>query len=578
MNYGYFDDANREYVITNPRTPTKWINYIGTLQFGGFVDHTGGALICKNDPTLNRITKYIQQLPSSEFKGETLYLRIRSRAERSDESSSRSAVEAHRYIILSPFYVPTLDNYDKYECRVGLGYTRIVSDFHGIRTDATIFVPINGSVEIRDIKITNLGKQPLAVDAIPVLEYTHPDALKQFTNADWIPQTMTSKAIREGDCVVLIQYPFMFRDVKINYFTSSLPVSSFETDRKKFLGDNEYGTWAKPASLQHEELSNTEALRGDNIAALMHHLGTLQPGETKRLITQLGQESNIEAARQSIEMYRNPSSADNALVEIKSFWDEYLSTLQVETPDAAMNAILNIHNPHQCYITRQWSRYLSYYQLGLGARGLGVRDSSQDILGVMANIPQDAKEFLKTLLSFQKQNGSAMHQFNPLTMEGSIGDSAEQEDRPHYYSDDHLWSILGVTAYVKETGDVAFLDESVPFYEKDMLEGASVLDHLRRALTFTRNDLGEHGLPLLGFADWNDTINLAKGAESLFSAHLYGRALNEFINLLDYLGRREEANEWRAAHAEMKARVEEHAWDGEWYVMYFDHDGTPVGS
>jgi cellobiose phosphorylase len=241
-----------------------------------------------------------------------------------------------------------------------------------------------------------------------------------------------------------------------------------------------------------------------------------------------------------------------------------------------------VHNPHQCFITRQWSRYLSYYQLGLGARGIGIRDSSQDILGVIANIPQDAKEFIKTLLSFQKQNGSAMHQFNPLTMEGSVGDSAEMEDRPHYYSDDHLWSVLGVTAYIKETGDLAFLEEVVPFYEKDTdaapRESTSVLDHLRRALTFTRTDTGQHGLPLLGFADWNDTINLATGAESLFSAHLYGRALNEFIALFEFLGEKEEADEWRAAHAEMRARVEENAWDGEWYVMYFDQDGTPIGS
>jgi len=573
MSYGYFDDPNREYVITNPRTPTKWINYIGTLQFGGFVDHTGGALICKNDPTFNRITKYIQQMPSSYFKGETLYLRIRNRAEPNGEAG---------YKVFSPFFVPTLDNYDKYECRVGLNYTRILSEFYGIRTEVTIFVPTNAFVEVRDIRITNLTEELLEIDVIPVLEYTHPDALKQFTNADWIPQTMTSKAIKNGDCTALIQYPFMYRDSQVNYFTSNVPAASFETDRKKFLGDNEYGTWANPTSLQNAELSNTEALRGDNIAALMHHLGTLQPGETKRLVTQLGQEANLEAARQSIDIYRDPKAVEDALVEMKNFWDEYLSTLQVETPDAAMNAILNVHNPHQCFITRQWSRYLSYYQLGLGARGIGIRDSSQDILGVLANIPDNAKEFLKTLLSFQKGNGSALHAFNPLTMEGSVGDAIEREDRPHYYSDDHLWSILGVTAYIKETGDVAFLEEIVPFYEKDKqgepLQTAPVLEHVKRALAFTRTDIGQHGLPLLGFADWNDTINLATGAESLFTAHLYGRALNEFIGLLEYLGKKDEAGEWRQAHAEMKARVEQHAWDGDWYVMYFDHDGTPVGS
>ncbi len=174
---------------------------------------------------------------------------------------------------------------------------RIISEMYDIRTEVTIFVPTGAAVEVRDIKVTNIGSQPLEVDAIPVLEYTHPDALKQFTNADWIPQTMQSKAVKDGEYTVLIQYPFMFRDTKINYFTSNLPASSFETDRKNFLGENEYGTWANPVSLQEAELCNTQAFRGDNIAALLHHLGTLQPGETKRLITQLGQESNSRGGK-----------------------------------------------------------------------------------------------------------------------------------------------------------------------------------------------------------------------------------------------------------------------------------------
>jgi len=574
MNYGYFDDPNREYIITNPRTPAKWINYIGTLQFGGFVDHTGGALMCKNDPTFNRITKYIQQMPSSDFKGETLYLRIPL------SQFGRRVRGEERYKVFSPFFVPTLDPYDKYECHVGLGYTQIISEMYGIRTEVTIFVPTGDSVEVRDIKITNISDQPLEIDTIPTLEYTHPDALKQFTNADWIPQTMQSNAVQDGEYKVLIQYPFMFRDIKINYFTSNLPASSFETDRKKFLGDHEYGTWANPISLQEEELCNTQALRGDNIAALMHHLGMLQPGQTKRLITQLGQEAKLEDAKLSIEKYRDPQSVENALAEMKMYWDSYLDVLQVNTPDAAFNSTVNIHNPHQCHTTRQWSRYLSYYQLGLGARGIGMRDSSQDLLGVMANNPQDAKDFLRTLLSFQKQGGSALHQFNPLTLEGNVGDSAEMEDRPHYYSDDHLWSVLCVTAYIKETGDTAFLDEVIPYYEKDKegkpVQSGPVLDHVKRALRFTRNDTGKHGLPLLGFADWNDTVNLPTGAESFFTANLYGWALREFIALLDYLS--QSADDYRAAYEEMKARIEEHGWDGQWFIRYFDEAGNPLGS
>ena len=358
--------------------------------------------------------------------------------------------------VFSPFFVPTLDQYDRYECHVGLGYTRIISEFYGVRSQATIFAPIDGHCEIRDIQITNVAQAPIEIDVIPVVEYTHFDALKQLTNADWVPQTMQSRMMQDAGCgmqeagrTILTQYAFMLRDSRINYFTSNLPASSFETDRQKFLGDNGYGTWAAPLSLQQPELSNYEALRGDNIAALLHHLGVLQPGETRRLITQLGQAASLDQARPSIDKYRDAAEVDRALAEIGNFWDGYLASLQVETPDADFDRMINIHNARQCYTTKQWSRYLSLYQLGYGSRGIGFRDSSQDVLAVMASVPHEAKDLIKKLLSVQKRNGSAMHQFNPLTMIASEGDSLEREDRPHYYSDDHLWGVLATCAYLK---------------------------------------------------------------------------------------------------------------------------------
>ena len=567
MQYGYFDPQNREYVITNPCTPVKWINYIGTRQFGGFVDHTGGALICKDDPTYNRITKYIQQMPSSDFKGETLYLRLHT---------------PQGYRLLSPFFVPALEPLDVFECHIGLGYTRILSEIAGVRCEATIFVPPDGQCELRDIQTTNLSANPLTVDAIPVVEYTHPDAMMQFTNADWVPQTMQSRAVADGDLTILVQYPFMNRDRKINYFTSNLPASSYESDRKVFLGQNEYGSFRLPLSLIQSELNNGQALRGDNIAALLHPLGSLQPGETRRLIVQLGQAASLDAARQSISAFRQPQAVQTALQSLRAFWDEYLSALQVNTPDDNMNIMLNVHNPHQCYITKTWSRYLSYYQLGLGSRGIGFRDSSQDVLAVLAAVPHEARDFILLLLSFQKQDGSAMHQFNPLTLQGSAGDSLEMDDRPHYYSDDHLWAILAACAYLKETGDMAFLEEVVPFYEKERggkpFEAAPVLEHLKRGLAFTRQNVGRHGLPLLGFADWNDTVNLPTGAESLFTANLYGKALNEMVALLEHCADAATAEQYRDAYAEMQARVENTAWDAAWYLRYFDAQGNPLGS
>jgi cellobiose phosphorylase len=568
MKYGYFDDEKREYVITDPRTPVKWINYVGTLDFGGFVDHTGGSLICQGDPATNRITKYIPQLPNACMKGETAYLRLKKEGQT---------------IVFSPYFVPTLDAFDRYECRVGLQYSRIISEIHGIRSEIVMFVPYNDRRLIRSCRFTNLTDQPVELDFIPVVEYTHPDALKQFTNADWIPQTMQSRLADDCDGLKIItQYPFMLRESRVNYFTSNAPVSSFETDRRLFLGDNEYGTWAHPLALDQDELSNTQALRGDNICALMHHLGSLQPNKSSHLITQLGQAQSLEAAMPGIEKYRDPHNVENALTEITDFWQRTLSRFQVQTPDAAMNTMVNIHNPRQCYITKNWSRYLSLYQLGLGARGMGFRDSSQDVMGILGLVPCEGRDLIRKLLHVQKRDGSAMHQFNPASMVANEGDARFEEDRPSYYGDDHLWVVLATCAYIKETGDCAFLEQEIPFYEKSKkerpIESASVLEHLRRAIEFTRSNTGRHGLPLLGFADWNDTVNLPEGAESLFIAHLYGTALNEMIDLMEARGETEAVEHYRTLHAEMKERVNQYAWDGDWYLRYFDHLGQPIGT
>ncbi len=568
MNFGYFDDNNFEYVITNPKTPVKWINYIGTLAFGGFVDHTGGALLCKGDPSLNRITKYIQQMPSSDFKGETLYLRIRQNG---------------HYKTFSPFFVPTLDKYDKYECHIGLGYVRIVSEFYGIRTDCCIFVPINDSREIRRTRITNITDKKIGIDAVSVVEYTHFEAIKQFNNADWVPQTMQSRCFREdGGLLTLVQYAFMRRDTNINYFTSNHPVSSFESDRKRFLGDNEYGTWANPLSLQKDDLDSYEAHRGDNIGALLHKLGEFIPGETKEFITQLGQEKSFDKARKGIEKFRAPENVDAAFSKLVLFWKDYLSKMRVETPDPNMNSMLNIHNPRQCLITKNWSRYMSYYQMGLGTRGIGFRDSLQDAMGIFDKMPGEGRKFLKKILMAQKNAGNAMHSFNPLTMEGSSGETSDHPNRPQYYGDDHLWIVLSVTAYLKETGDMDFLNEVIPYYKKDRgkkpLEKSTVLDHMKRSLAYTKKDTGKHYLPHLGFADWNDCVNLPSGAESLFNTHLYGKDLLEMIELCDFLGDSISAGRYREDYEEIKEIFNKNCWDGEWYIRYFDHNGSPMGS
>ncbi|MEX1378387.1 MAG: glycosyl transferase [Eubacteriales bacterium] len=568
MNYGYFDDGNREYIITNPKTPTKWINYVGGLSFGGFVDHTGGSLICKGDPAINRITKYIPQMPDSEFKGETLYVRLKTK---------------DGYKVFSPFYVPTLDEYEKYECHVGLGYTKIISEFYSIRCEVTIFVPFESKRVIRDIKVTNLSKESKEIDLIPVVEYTHFEALKQFNNNDWVPQTMQSECVYEDDGhKVVFQYAFMKKDTAMNYYTSNYSISSFETDRKIFLGNDGYGTWQDPKSLEKEEFSNYEARRGDNVCALMHHLGSVKPNETKRIILQLGQCASYEAEKSEIAKYRDEKAIDEQLQKLGEYWDEYLSHLNVQTPNKEFNTMVNIHNPRQCYMTKNWSRYLSLYQLGLGARGIGFRDSSQDVLGVLASMKDEARELIEKLLKVQMRDGSSMHQFNPVSMIANRGDSQEMEDRPDYYGDDHLWIIYSVCEYIKETGDFEFLEKEIEFYDKDKqekpIESGTVMDHIERAVNFTRNNLGQHGLPLLGFADWNDPTNLPTGAESIFIANQYGVALNQLCDLFEYLGDMQKVQKYRGYYEDMKETVNKTCWDGEWFVRYFNFDGEPIGS
>lgn len=569
--YGYFDDANKEYVVTNPATPIKWCNYVGTLKFGGIVDTTGGSLICKGDPALNRITKYLSWMPNSDFKGSTVYIRVKG--------------ADGKYSIFSPFVTPTLIKMDKWECRVGLSYSRWNVEYMGLKIQITVFVPTGSSTLLQDIQVTNTASAAQTVDIIPVYEFSHFDALKHLTNADWVPQTMTLKAHPEKTGhVVLEQYAFMKRDFCVNYVTADKPVASFEGDRRVFLGNNEMGSFAKPLSLENEKLSNSECLRGDNIAALMIAAGTLKSGETFRTCTQLGQEHDLGAAKPAIEKYRDLKNVDAAFAEQGQFWVNYLTAIQVKTPDASFNSMVNVHNPRQCHTTKNWSRYLSLYQLGYGSdRGIGYRDSSQDLLGVMSHMPEEARELAENLLSVQKRDGSAMHQYFPSTMEANEGDSREKEDRPKYYGDDHLWIVMTVAGYLRETGNMSFLEKQIAFYDKDKhtgkaLEAGSVWEHVCRSLRFTWNNRGKHGLPLLGFADWNDTVNLPTGAESMFNANLFGKALKDAIEIATAAGHSAEANEFQKYYDEMKKIVNDTCWDGEWWKRWFDHEGKPIGS
>jgi len=569
MKFGFFDDNKKEYVTTTPITPIKWCNYVGTLDFGGIVDSNGGVLLCKGDPALNRITKYITQLPNSEFKGSTLYIKVRDKGGRVE--------------VFSPFYTPTLKPLDKFENHTGLSYSQFVAEAFGVRCDITFFVPKNDGVLLQNIKVTNISDQELHIDIVPVYEFTHFDALKQLINADWVPQTMTLNAHTQASGhIVLEQYAFMRRDTAVNLMTADRIATSFDGDRQQFLGDLGYGSWAAPGAINRDELTNSQCSRGDNIGALNLRLGWLKAAQTERTVVQLTQMQSLQQAEPLLAKYRDHATVDLAFAQLNQYWESYLDTLTVETPDPSMNSMLNIHNPRQCHTTKNWSRYLSLYQLGYGARGIGFRDSSQDILGVITHMPEEAREFIERLLSVQKADGSAMHQFFPSTMEANEGDSREEEDRPNYYGDDHLWIVFAITQYVKETGDSEFLNKVIPFYDKDKhgqpLHEGTVWDHLCRAIEFTHSNTGQHGLPLLGFADWNDTVNLPTGAESVMVANMYGKALQDMQDLCVLRNEALLGAKFKSQYEQMGRVINDQAWDGAWYVRYYDEQGAAIGS
>ncbi|RMD78391.1 MAG: glycosyl transferase, partial [Lentisphaerae bacterium] len=438
MKCGYFDADNREYVITTPKTPVKWINYLGTLAFGGLIDQTGGMLLCKGDPAHNRITKYIPQLPDADFRGSTLYVRVKN--------------QEGGYDVCSPYFTPSLSALDEYRCHVGTGYQRIVSRKEGLVFDSLFFVPPQIPVVIWRIRVKNVSRTPANVDLIPVVEYTHFDALKQFTNADWVPQTMQSRAQQVGENgMALLQYAFMRQETAVNFLASRRGVSSFESDRKRFLGNEGYGTWRLPAALSQAELSCTEVRRGDNIGALMLHLGELMEGEEKERVVLVGQCAPGEV-QPLVERLGTAEAVQTEFAKLLQSWEKMLSVYQCRTPEETVNIMVNLNNPRQCHTTLNWSRYLSLYQLGLGARGMGVRDSAQDSMGAVSLVPDHVKDLLRKLLSVQRKDGSAMHQFYPATMEANEGDSRESKEGKHVYGDDHLWLILAVCSYLKETG------------------------------------------------------------------------------------------------------------------------------
>ncbi len=581
MRYGYFDDEHREYVITRPDTPLPWINYLGCEAYYGLISNTAGGYSFFRDARLRRLTRYRYNNAPLDEGGRYLYLR--------DNNSSTPDY-------WSPTWQPTKTPLDQYECRHGLGYTKISSAHNGIQCATRYFVPLGENLEIWQVELTNLRESPADLSLFSAIEFCLWDAVDDANNYQR-NYSIGEVEVEEG--VIYHKSEYRERRNHFAYFACSEPLAGFDTQREAFLGA--YRGWDVPQAVESGKSGNSVAIGWQPIGS--HHIKlVLQPHETRHVIFLLGyhenptqekfdppgsQVLNKKSVKTVIAQYLQKAKADAAFLRLQQYWQQLLQQLQVDTPSQDTNRMVNIWNAYQVMVTFNFSRSTSYFETGIG-RGMGFRDSNQDLLGFMHLIPERARERLLDLASTQLSNGGAYHQYQPLTRQGNneIGSN---------FNDDPLWLVLSVTAYIKETGDWDVLNVRVPF-DNQPGTAAPLYVHLQRSVQYTLERLGPHGLPLIGRADWNDCLNLncfsdrpgqsfqtttskdGKVAESVFIAGLFSLAAAEMEVLSHRLGDASLSERYRSARLAMEKAVNTAGWDGEWFRRAYDDFGDPVGS
>ncbi len=575
MRYGYFDDARREYVITRPDTPVPWINYLGTDEYFGIVSNTAGGYSWHLDARLRRLTRYRYNNVPGDNGGRYLYLR--------DDASGE---------YWSPSWQPVRTPLDSYECRHGLSYTTISSSRAGIATESVYFVPRGENHEVWRLSVTNTRETAAEVSVFSSVEFALWDAQDDTTN---FQRNYSTGEVEVVGGVIYHKTEYRERRDHFAYFACSEPLAGFETQREAFLGP--YRGFHEPLAVERGELGNSIAHGWSPHGA--HHVRlALQPGETREVVFLLGYWANPKDAKFEatgvvnkagvkpvIEKWLDPQTVADALADLRSYWEDLLGVLHVDTPDCDTNRMVSIWNTYQCMVTFNMSRSVSSYETGI-SRGMGFRDSCQDLLGSVQLDGPRARQRIIDLAATQFASGGAYHQYQPLTKTGNdaIGSG---------FNDDPLWLVLGVAAYLKETGDTSILDETVSFSDGGE---ATLYGHLERSVQYTLDRIGPHGLPLIGRADWNDCLNLncfsetpgesfqttenREGgvAESVFIAGLFTLAAKELAGIAALAGREAEAESYRADAEKMAAVTAEHGWDGEWFLRAYDHFGNPVGS
>ncbi|MBU1661956.1 MAG: glycosyl transferase [Chloroflexi bacterium] len=593
MRYGYFDDEHREYVITRPDTPLPWINYLGTEEYFGLISNTAGGYSFYKDARLRRLTRYRYNNAPLDSGGRYIYLR--------DDAPNHSGPR-----VWSSSWQPTRTPLDEYECRHGMGYTVIRSKQVGIEASTRYFVPLGENLEIWELTLTNHRDEPAQLSVYSAVEFNLWDAMDDASN---FQRNYSIGEVEVVDGTIYHKTEYRERRDHFAYLACSESVSGFDTQREAFLGA--YRGWDSPSAVEAGQLSGSIAHGWQPIAAQQVKI-QLEAGEQKKVIFTLGyhentvdekfdpqnsQTINKRGVLPIIEKYLQPEIVESSFQALREYWDELLDKFQVNTPDIHTDRMVNIWNAYQVMITFNMSRSASYFESGIG-RGMGFRDSSQDLLGFVHLIPERARERILDLVATQLPTGGAYHQYQPLTKRGN-------NDVGSGFNDDPLWLVLAVTAYLKETGDWGILDELVP-YDNQPSSETPLYEHLQRSIQYTLDRLGPHGLPLIGRADWNDCLNLncfsdtpgqsfqtttnkeGKVAESVFIAGLFVLAAKEMSALVErYKLKVEDSPKtfdiqpstfYTDVASEMEKVIWKSGWDGEWFRRAYDDFGHVLGS
>ena len=597
MKFGHFDDTNREYVITTPETPLPWINYLGTEAFFTLLSNTAGGYAFYKDARLRRITRYRYNNSPTDMEGFRVYIRDRE-------------------TIWNPGWMPVRTELDRYECRHGLGYSVIEGTKDGITARQTFLVPQNDPCLLMRLEVENHSEARKEIEAFSYLEFCLWDAMDDSSN---FQRNYSCGEVELEENAIYHKTEYRERRDHYAVYWASEPFDGFDTSRDAFCGL--YDGAASPKAVLKDGCTGSVAHGWAPVGAMQFHIA-LQPGEKKELVLGLGYienkaEEKWEApgiinkkkAHEMIRRYQDPAAFDQALKDLKEYWSKLLSKYRVsvksgsEDTDEKLDRMVNIWNQYQCMVTFNMSRSASYYESGMG-RGMGFRDSCQDLLGFVHIIPERARERILDIAATQFPDGSAYHQYQPLTKKGNLAVGSG-------FNDDPLWLVAGTEAYIAETGDFGILDEMVDFDNDPSLK-QPLMEHLRRSVHYTRTHLGPHKLPLIGRADWNDCLNLncfsdAPGesfqttgpsegpvAESVFIGGMfvkYGRAYARILRMLaqkaaaegvqeaaNALTLLQEAEEIEAAAAKMEETILDAGWDGEWFIRAYDAFSQPVGS